>query len=264
GRCRAASSWASSWPAGRGAPGVGSPRRPDAGFAPRRRSLHAPCACRGGVGAVLRQALVVERGHVVLVPAVGLVHAQQHLLLAGREGVPRLGRDLVGGRQVVLLLVGAHGVGAIAGRLLRLRGGLALVADADARAPHLSVAAASDLLLLGLQAGGLRLDAGGRSAARDVVAHRRGVQVAHALRRGAQHLLVLGPVGRTAQVGKLLQVGQRVLLGVLRLGRGVLRHPVLLGDVGLRLLEGLVPLLLLTGERLLTGAVHPLVHALEL
>src|SRR5215467_9106465 len=65
------------------------------------------------VGGVSGQALVEQRVHVAFVPALRLVLAEQHLLLGRGEVLPRLRRDLVGRRQVLLLgLVGAHGVGA--------------------------------------------------------------------------------------------------------------------------------------------------------
>src|SRR5437762_12291611 len=67
--------------------------------------LQSPRPSPALVLGVLRQRLVVERLHVVLVPAVGLVLAEQHLLLAGGHVVPGLRRDLVRGRQVVLLLL---------------------------------------------------------------------------------------------------------------------------------------------------------------
>src|SRR5215831_4797442 len=176
--------------------------------------LEPPRPCARVVTAVLGQALVVERLHVALVPAVRLVVAEQHLLLRRGEVVPRLRRDLVGGGQVVLLLLRAVHVRPIPRGLDGLVAGALAGAGADAAAPHLLVtaAAARDLLLHGVQVGGLWLLAGGGAAAGGVLAHRGGVQVAHALRGGAEHLLVLGPVGGTAQVAEHLEVVLGVLL----------------------------------------------------
>src|SRR5215471_2867456 len=197
-----------------------------------RGLLESPCPRRGVVAGVFRQALVVERLHVVLVPAGVFVLTHQHLLLTGGEVVPRLRRDLVGRGQVVLLLVGAVHVGAVAGGLDGLVAGALAAACADAAAPHLIrlrrvalavpavlalgggglAGVARDLLLHGVQVGGLGCLAGGGAAAGGVLAHRGGVQVAHALRGGAEHLLVLGPGGRAAQVAEHLQVVLGVLL----------------------------------------------------
>src|SRR5215831_9865242 len=215
--------------------------------------LESPRPARALVGGVLRQALVVERLHVVLVPTGGFVVAEQHLLLAGGEVVPRLCADLVRGGQVVLLLLRAVHVGAVAGGLHGLVAGGLVATHADTAAPHLIRLGgvglrrvARDLLLHGAEIGGLGCVAGGGAAAGGVLAHGCGVQVAHALRGAAQHLLVLGPVGRAAQVGEQLEVLLRVLLLQLRLLR--LEH---------LLLVVLLPLLLLH------GLGHVLAHALR-
>src|SRR5262245_2510505 len=68
---------------------------------------------------VLRQALVEQRLDVGLVPALRLVLPERHLLLAGRQVVPCLRRDLVGRGQVHLVLLrGAHHVRPVASCLL--------------------------------------------------------------------------------------------------------------------------------------------------
>src|SRR5215467_9804768 len=173
------------------------------------------------IGGVLRQALAEQSADVILVPALGLVLAQDHPLLAGRQVLPRLSGDLVRRGQVVLGVVGAHGVGPAASCLLGC-----------ARAGHLTHHR--------LQVGRLGCLAGGRATTRHVLTHGRGDQVAHAAGRGAENLLVLGPVGGPAQLGQQVQV---VLGGLL-----------LRGLVGSGLLgrgEPLVVLLLLGLERLL-------------
>src|SRR5262249_26178990 len=68
-----------------------------------------PCGLRPG--AVLGQALLEQVRRVVLGIALAFPDAEQHLLLAGLQGVPRLGRHLVGRDQrvleILLLLLGA-------------------------------------------------------------------------------------------------------------------------------------------------------------
>src|SRR5580765_7999482 len=72
-------------------------------------SLESPGPRGSTVLGVFRQCLLAQRLDVLLVPAVGLVHALQHLLLARGHVVPALRCDLIRRWQVVLLV----GVGTV-------------------------------------------------------------------------------------------------------------------------------------------------------
>src|SRR5262249_46378038 len=112
----------------------------------------------------------------------------------------------------------------------------------------------------GLQVGSLGLDAGGRAAARNVLAGRRADQVAHAAGRGPQHLLVLVVVGGAAQVRQQVQVALRgLLLELLAQARLLLAaQPLGVGLlVGRERLLRLVALVALCAQRVV-GPTRPL------